>query len=248
MPKTGKCAICGQRKQLSYDHIPPKCCGNNGESYYISFTPEYLGNGVRMAKRKHSQNGIKFQTICSECNNGLGGKYDENLGAFRQFVIDAINGRKHEKGFDLNNVIKAVVGHLLSASEFDPSLPARAMRDYYFDKNEKLLDKYSLLVCFYPYQNSIFILKNYVPMVFGINDPMPEGMLSSFYFFPFAFILCDKQKLPFGNDIFETLRIPSQLKFMLNDWGRKFPTWPAIVDNNHAFIASAAGKDSVFKN
>ena len=245
----GKCAICGKEKQLSYDHIPPKCCGNSGDSYYISFTPEYLGGRTRMAKHKHSQNGIKFLTICNDCNNNLGAKYDKDLGNFRQYVIEAIKGNDNPKySFDITKAIKGLIGHLLAASKYDPSLPAKAMRDFYFDRNNDLVKKYSLMVCYYPYQNNIFILKNYVSSAIGdIPEAKPYGLLSSLYFYPFAFILCDKQQLPFGNDLLEVFNGPVHLYFKHNDWNGKLPFWPAIVDDNHYLVVSGAGMDSVFK-
>lgn len=245
----GKCAICGEKKQLSYDHIPPKCCGNSSDSYYISFTPEYLGEGMRMTKHKHSQNGIKFLTICNDCNNNLGAKYDKYLGDFRQYVIEATKGNDNPKySFDITKVVKGLIGHLLAASEYDPSLPAEAMRDFYFDRNNDLINKYSLIVCYYPYQNNVFILKNYISTVINDTDEArPTGLLSSFYFYPFAFILCDKQTLPFGKDLLEVFKAPIHLHFKHDDWDDKLPFWPAIIDDNHYLIVSDAGRNGVFK-
>ncbi len=248
MPKKGKCAICGKEAELSYDHIPPKCCGNNGDSYYISFTPECLGGNTKITRHKHSQNGIKFQNICSECNNGLGARYDKELGYFRQFMLDVIEKKKPSKGFDLRKVVKGLIGHLLAASKYDTSLPAEMMRDFYLDKNDKLLNSFSFMTCYYPYQKNIFILKNYIPITIGMAKTKPEGMLSSLYFYPFAFILCDKQELPFGIDLFEALKVaPLQLKFLFSDWQGKSPIWPVAIDDHHALLVSDGGKDSVYK-
>ncbi|MBR6050564.1 MAG: hypothetical protein IKP68_05100 [Clostridia bacterium] len=246
MKKTDICAICGRRAELSYDHIPPKCCGNNGDSYFISFTPKYLGKGAK-EKNMHSQNGIKIQSICHECNNKLGELYDKDLGRFREFVIAAMKNDRPQIEFDLKKVIMGVIGHLLAASEFDPSIPAKAMREYYFGISDKLIKSYSLFCCYYPYEKNIFILKNYVPLSFGINEIKPEGMLSSFYFFPFVFILADKQKSSFKNDLFNSLVEPSLLIFGQDDWRNRGPTWPAVVDDHHGIVLSKSCENSVFK-
>lgn len=251
----GVCSICKQEGKLSDDHIPPKSCGNNGRSLYISFTPEYLQSGS-IKKQKISQNGLKFRTICPRCNNELGAKYDKDLFLFRQFILSIISNSKIDMKYNELNVIKGILGHLLAASELDESIPANDIRKFYFDDNlncmKEFLSKYSLLCFYYPYRESIFILKNYVPIDFSGQDKIPEGMISSFYFYPFAFVFCDKTtKFP-SKDLLNLL-LGGNVIFSAKDWvypnGDIRPeTWPALVDNNgHAFVASGLSKDSVFK-
>ena len=178
MDKIEKCSICGKITKLSFDHVPPKCCGNNKNLYYISLMPKFIGDERKFVKQRHSQNGIKFQTICNECNNNLGAKYDKDLGEFYKFVIDSVNNFKYTSFFNIKNVVKGIIGHLLAASEFDVSKPADAMRDFYLNKSNLLLDEYTLMICYYPYKDNIFILKNYVPYFSASNSQLESHLFA----------------------------------------------------------------------
>lgn len=244
--KHGKCAICGKMAKLSIDHIPPKCCGNSADTYYIQYTPDYLGKG---AKRKpmHSQNGLTFTHICENCNNIMGSKYDTHLQIFRDKVLSMINGQTNHEQFDLKKVCKSVVGHFLAASSDDQSTFAKTMRDYYLGDNTAIYADHTLLFSYYPYKNAIFSLNDY-SVINLCGDSIPEGMLSSLYFFPFAFIFCQKQIVNFGIDLFEVCRNNClSLRVSSKDWENKAANWPAIVDNGHAVIIGATANDSKFK-
>ena len=39
--KEGYCAICYERKRLTFDHIPPKACGNNNVIIENFFNTKY---------------------------------------------------------------------------------------------------------------------------------------------------------------------------------------------------------------
>ena len=66
-PRVGRCNICGKLGNLTEDHVPPKG----------SITPEKVGvrSLVQTMKAVDSrigqlfQNGVKFRTLCSTCNN-----------------------------------------------------------------------------------------------------------------------------------------------------------------------------------
>lgn len=75
--KTGQCNICGKTEQLTWDHVPPKNCFNNKRTEYNSLFSELISEDKRF---EIAQSGIKFRTICRDCNNSLlGSKYDTEL-------------------------------------------------------------------------------------------------------------------------------------------------------------------------
>lgn len=244
--KFGKCSICGMGAELSADHIPPKCCGNGSDTYYIQFTPAFLGEGVK-CKPLHSQNGLIFANICHNCNNTMGSKYDIHLQRFRDCVLSLINETPYSGKFNLENVCKSVIGHFLAASRYDSCVFAQSMRNYYLNDDKTIYEKYSLLCAYYPYKNSIFSLNNYVPINL-CGDSIPEGMISSLYFYPFAFIFCEKQCNIIGTDLFELCRNSClMLKVSADDWKNKAPSWPAVIDDGHAFVAGVTMDDSKYK-
>ena len=60
------CNICGKSKRLTWDHVPPKCCNNR---YAIKTNSWMEGIPEESSYAKKYQNGIKFRSLCDECNN-----------------------------------------------------------------------------------------------------------------------------------------------------------------------------------
>ena len=73
--KRSICNLCRKEKDLSWDHIPPK--GGIELSTVKMETIFALIAGDRdKPKIRESQNGMKYRTICSECNAYLGAEFD----------------------------------------------------------------------------------------------------------------------------------------------------------------------------
>ena len=212
-----------KEKALSYDHVPPKSCGNNKESYYRSFTPEYLEEASKL-RDMHSQNGIKLRTICNKCNNDLGAIFDVELEKFYKNSLSQLNNKRVFNPFDLTKVVKAVVGHFLASAKPQNTTPDNDMRKFYNSGNYEtirwLANKYSLFYLGHPYKDSIFILRNYVTAFLNSNQRQIKGLLSSMYFYPFAFILAENQSLQYGSDLLAFFRTNKTglLSISLADW------------------------------
>ncbi len=73
----GKCAICGETKELTEEHISPKCSFNNQK------VQVYNSIKITGENPKVSQNGFKIHTLCEDCNGNTGGWYGT---AYRDFV------------------------------------------------------------------------------------------------------------------------------------------------------------------
>ena len=248
--KYALCSICELNKKMSDDHIPPKCCGNSDKVFYRRFTPEYIGSKAK-TKDLYSQNGIKFRYICSDCNNLLGTKYDDELGKFKEVILKLLKGSNEKYSIDVNKIVKSIVGHFLASSERDNCTHSVAMRDYFFDRNvEKFFNEYSLFVYFYPYNDQVFIMKEYMVMDLE-NDEFSNKLFSSLYFYPFAFIFSEKRTDSKGTDLLEFFKHRTVLRISTNDWyyddGRmKEYSWPAVVTGYKAVLGGSATKDSVF--
>ena len=70
------CTICQQHSTLIWDHVPPKGSWVFGKTK-VSMRPSL--NLAGDPKLRESQNGLKFRTLCRECNNLLGTKYDPEI-------------------------------------------------------------------------------------------------------------------------------------------------------------------------
>lgn len=243
----GKCSICGKETWLSVDHIPPKCCGNNSDTYYITYvlkkSEKFSGNEI---KPVHSQNGLKFVNICHACNNNMGSKYDTHLQKFRNVILSLIQKTQCNDKFVLENVCKSVIGHFLAASSYDSCTYSQIMRNYYLNDDKTIYDEYSLRCAYYPHKNNIFSFNNYVLADLS-SGTLPYGMISSLYFYPFAFIFCEKQYNIIGSDLFEICKNNLMLTINTDDWNDKAPYWPAISDKGHAIMTGATINDSKYK-
>jgi hypothetical protein len=75
--KEGYCNICNKFTELTEDHVPPKgCIGINKKD--VQVLTKYLA--CEEIKPRLFQSGLKFRTICSNCNKILlGQEYDPEL-------------------------------------------------------------------------------------------------------------------------------------------------------------------------
>lgn len=233
--KYGQCSICGKYGKFSYDHVPPKNCGNNNKVYYDHFIPDRFNPERPTISHDHSQNGVKFYFICESCNNLLGSKYDIDLMLFREKLLsDSLS----PKIPNLNHVIKSIIGHLLAATPFNSIKINKDLRELFASDDTSILNNYSLFCFFYPYKDHIVILRNYMIVnLIEKSDKMLKGLLSSLYFYPFAFILSEKQEFCKGVDLIKSASIKSDIiQFSINDWKLNgeilTPNWPCDVHDN----------------
>ncbi len=83
--RKGKCAICGQIRELSYEHIPPKAAFNafpvkkiKGEEFVKGlFDDDGLSYKQEHIKYVNQQRGSGDYTLCVECNNNTGAWYGD---------------------------------------------------------------------------------------------------------------------------------------------------------------------------
>ena len=103
--KIGICHICGENKQLTFEHIPPRSALNeNSVNFYNSLEQIQSGNhpwsfdGLRY---KQSQKGAGGYTLCEQCNNNMGTWY---VNDFVDFIIKSYDSIK-EYEIKENNII-----------------------------------------------------------------------------------------------------------------------------------------------
>lgn len=250
--KVDNCNICGNLLPLTWDHVPPKFCFNDGAVKYNSMME--LHN--KEYKKTISQNGIKFRTICDDCNNRLlGAEYDReykklveclyNLyitpGELAQYVII--------QGLKINRIARAVVGHLLAAREdyFVGGIEDE-LRRFVLDK--KSLPPKELKLLYYTYiYNTVMIIRDIVPTKFGNQDyKVPSCFMSCLNTFPIAFILASECKDDCGlYDMFElcTDNIDEEIDIKIdllsylfpNHKERRHPYWPCNVSDEETGIS-----------
>lgn len=191
-PKIGACNICGEYGPLTEDHTPPKGCYRPRQVEIQHLT--YLLSGIKNPpKGRRSQNGVKYRTLCSRCNNTLlGSKYDPALIDFVNAVAlhlrsplalpqtVAIPGRPQA-------IVRSILGHM-SAQGVDRYLKGpltEAVRDYFLDSTIPLPSGIKVFYWAYPHRVHVMLRD-------AAYTHLPSGQPFVFWllkFFPLAFLV-----------------------------------------------------------
>jgi hypothetical protein len=98
-PKTtsfGQCHICGDIQELTFEHVPPKVVGNNGESRMYNAL-----DIIRSKKAPWEFRGLQYKaqhrgsggyTLCKQCNDLTGQRY---VPAFSKFYREVVSHNVH---------------------------------------------------------------------------------------------------------------------------------------------------------
>ena len=199
---SGTCRIClNNFPNLSWDHVPPQGCGNN----YSTNNTRYRDSFDSVAKYKTSQNGIKFQTVCRQCNSDLGTKYDPDLIRVFTNAKLMLSIKEFSWNFILKingiNVIAALYGHFLAANVHSKATRYDIeMRDWLMSDLSSI-PPINLFYYFHPGDNS-FVARDYA-YVEWVNNLKHQAVIAVIKFFPFGFVATDEpyfHGLPKVND------------------------------------------------
>lgn len=160
--KNGQCNICGDEGSLTEDHSPPKSCVKPRAVQIRHIVDLLAGDGVEL-KGKISQNGVKFKTLCSRCNNDLLGlRYDPALASFTNKTADILSS-----SLKLPNVItimgnpqrimRAVVGHLAAqgVGRYLKGPETTAIRDSFLDESIPLPENIRIYYWPFPHHGCV---------------------------------------------------------------------------------------------
>jgi len=147
-------------------------------------------------KPSESQNGVKYRTICKECNEYLGQNFDPTLNEFAQSVTTYLRTTIHlpktvHHKTKPKRLIKAVLGHLVAAkADLEDTAFDRAAREYVLDASGELPRDIHIFYWPYPYLCSITIrdFAMFVPRG-TFNEP---AMFQTMKYFPIAYLVCSK--------------------------------------------------------
>ena len=194
--KFGNCALCGKMRNLTFEHIPPKSCGNNRPVY--SYTLIDLCDGVKLFKddgkplgKIISQKGFGFFSLCKKCNNDAGSLYINSYRDFyQQCLIYFNNIQTHNSNFLFKNIyplriIKAVLMFFVSINK-NLTL-GRKFKSFLLNKNNRKLPEGFRIFCFFTTDFYSFSFLNKAEIISGDNVNL--SYYSQFSYPPLGFIL-----------------------------------------------------------
>lgn len=258
-----RCNICGKRTKLSWDHVPPKCCNNNSKIKVNTFFEGPPNDGAK-DYIKNFQNGVKYRSICNECNNSLlGGNYDKELERFTQTIdrnltTNIILPRDINIKINVNMLCRAICGHLLAAKNFfDNSINENILREYVLNDSLYPPENFKLLYWIYPY-SAIFIMRDFW-IESDVNHPRPDGMISLMYSFPIGYLLVYKNKNDCGLDnLFKycSNKIKEEVYIKINKTSYYFVNsnkikdffWPCDINRDDGSIAYIICNDRIMRD
>jgi len=233
--RVGRCNLCQKVKTLTWDHVPPKG-GIVLQPVEIDRVASELISGLRLEKPEISHDGLKFRTICADCNSLIGKQYDP---ALNEFAITVGNFLKSSLKFpDLLHVeirptavARAVLGHLLAArlSEID-AFNDPDIRSLIFGPEIPLPEGLSVFYWVHPYAQQIVFRDALMPKKRGdFSDFQRIGILK---YFPLGFLVTNISEYEGLNALTQwrnepastVVRVPIRLKHIRDAFWPEAPT------------------------
>ena len=201
-------------------------------------------------KLRESQNGLKFRTLCRECNNLLGTMYDPEIIDFaravrRYFEVRYVHlpSRVLHLPVKVQRLMKGIVGHLLAAkADLDSTNFETIGREYVLNNEEPLPTDINFFYWIYPYYNLVQVRREFV-MFWPRGTFKIPAIFQSLKYFPVAYLVCDKPQYAGLNSlsryrhtgIDDLVEIPIEL-----DGGREkdWPDAPSDDENNVVLVGN----------
>ncbi len=218
--RKGYCNGCNVYGHLTWDHVPPQGSIDVRPvdvRFWVNHFSQVARHPVNMYEgpgtvkeeldlRHGSQNGLKFYTLCAECNNArLGRRYDPEFNRVSNEVGKAVRAA-FEAHLQLpftieihartHLLLRSVIGHLLAAHcSTDQQQPLRGfdegfyrnLRDYFLD--ESLPIPPDIRVYYWPYPSAEQIAITGLGIADRDGGPHVIGDLLKF--FPMAFFVAN---------------------------------------------------------
>lgn len=250
--RIGECNICQAKAELKWDHVPPQGGINVVPMDQYTILERLAGRSPN-PNRVLTQNGVKYRTLCYQCNSTLlGGGYDRTLNEFALTVGRFLKTELHLPPHisvvtKPARLLRSLFGHLLAAKAgLEHTKPDEMMRQYVQDPVARLPRDLNVFYFMYPYPDVVVIRDVVMPAHRGRFDSM--GIFSILKYFPIAYVITNLseyeglQSLSFycPDDLDQEVNIQVSLR------NPRPSDWPEVVDDEN-FVAGggSSGQSSV---
>ncbi|TAN30917.1 hypothetical protein EPN29_14210 [bacterium] len=245
------CNVCRQKHNLTYDHIPPQCCGNDRA---IVARRIYAAELVARQVDSRSHNGLKYRTLCKSCNGRLIGRWDDALGEFTRQVESIVSpalALPDRVSFNVRPgaIVRPLLGHVVAAKTQDDAIATdEKIRDYLV--RNRALDSAVKVYCWlYPYR-PIVVSRDFTFLEVEGESGKSPGIVSVIKFFPLAFCVLDGAGEVNAERIttlreFTTMDVDARADIALWRTPVIQPGWPERAMGNHLVLGGRTYVDSV---
>lgn len=198
-----------------------------------------------------SQNGLKYRTICKECNEMLGSRYDKVLNEFSRSVgkyltsVLTLPEIVHHKTKPVA-LMKGILGHLISSKiDLDEVTFDKTVREIIFDDNKSIPDNIFIFYWIFPHYQTIVIRDFLMPSKRGLFNEF--GFYQTLKYYPIAYLVSDKPKYEglFELTKFRSLNIDDEIEIPIRLNRIEQVNWPEIVDDENFFFGGQGTSNSI---
>ena len=192
------CAICGEKRVMTFEHIPPKSAFNNNPIFIQRHEHLIDRTSYLYGKKSKLNNGFGIKSLCSSCNNNTGQWYAND---YKNFAIQADNYfnsydgvlSSHKVDFEIKplNVIKQIMAMFFSVNH-NSGVFEKDVVEFMLNRYEKKLSSKYQVYMYFTYSPH----KRLNGFQF-IREASGENVIcSEFNFQPFGFVLTSNSKPP----------------------------------------------------
>lgn len=191
MKKTGICHLCGDYKELTFEHIPPQSAFNNRPIFIKKYEHQFDKTSFVYGKSIRSNKGAGSYCFCKSCNNNTGTWYAND---FTEFVIQAHDYFKNTNSinrfnfinftFKPLNVLKQILTMFLGVEHIGVLREDKELVSFLLNKeSDQLPDKYQIYI-----YNTLSINQRMFGLQFNnLNNQFNTH--SEITFYPFGYFL-----------------------------------------------------------
>jgi hypothetical protein len=247
-PAGAPCNICQIAKPLTEDHVPPRSCL---EDLHLEMEPFEHRLRADAPRLPWSQSGVRFKTLCADCNSILGKNFDPALAQLVKDVRSWLRspmalGDRWTVGARVDLVVKSVFGHLLAATTDDAQTKAdRQMRDYLNGNLQRPGTETNVFYWLHE-DHLVGVLRGVaMPTVRGRFDEV--GIFSIIKVPPLGFIVTDTEQYEELPRLIphSTTAPPQSQTVRLWRSLRHDPDWPERIDEGNYLVGGASLRDAL---
>ena len=137
----GYCCICGELKELTFEHVPPSCSFNNKPIFIQGIEHLWDDSSYVFGKKRMSNRGLGSYSLCAECNNKTGAWYAKDFCEFAKQGMNILRSTQQDSRvidgtYFLKplNVFKQIVAMFMSADKSGHLRDNHHLRAFLLDK------------------------------------------------------------------------------------------------------------------
>ena len=246
----GNCQICEQYKKLSDDHVPPQG-GIELDAVEIKSAFNFFVKRLGNKNYYISQNGVKFTTLCEDCNSTLGREYDTVLNSFSLDVGKFTTSKlsllsSYSILTKPNRLIRGILGHILASKNKLEKIPFDdKLREILFDESKPIPEDINVFYWIYPYKLTIIIRDILMPAIRGrYND---FGYFQIFKYYPVAYLVVNKSNYHNLQSLkeYNSAKLDEEAEINIRINESRHWKWPEIVEDGNFVLLGNAGIEAI---